>query len=31
MLPKAQQVLGAERLRQLGERMAERKEQLGSA
>jgi hemerythrin superfamily protein len=31
MLAKARQVLGAERLRQLGERMAERKEQLGSA
>jgi hemerythrin superfamily protein len=31
MLPQARQVLGTERLRQLGERMADRKEQLGSA
>jgi hemerythrin superfamily protein len=31
MLPQARQVLGEERLRQLGQRMADRKEQLGSA
>lgn len=31
MLPQAQQVLGGDRIRQLGERMADRKEQLGSA
>jgi hemerythrin superfamily protein len=31
MLPKAREVIGADRLRQLGERMADRKEQLGSA
>jgi hemerythrin superfamily protein len=31
MLPQARQVLGEDRLRQLGERMADRKEQLGSA
>jgi hemerythrin superfamily protein len=31
MLPRARQVLGEDRLRQLGERMADRKEQLGSA
>jgi hemerythrin-like domain-containing protein len=31
MLPQARQVLGGDRLRQLGERMADREEQLGSA